>query len=67
MANFVFKESKTTSMKIDGFIDTDNMTIDVDDEQKSITKLFSLFNCGAVEINIKVKDEKELDDPTSNE
>ena len=27
MANFVFKETKQTSMKIAGIIDTDNMTV----------------------------------------
>ena len=68
MANFVFKETKRTSMKIAGIIDTDNMTIDVDGEEKKLATLLSVFNGGGVEINVKVKEENELDEPTeSNE
>lgn len=68
MANFVFKEIKQTSMKIAGIINTDNMTIDVDGEEKKLATLLSVFNGGCVEINVKVKEENELDEPTeSNE
>lgn len=68
MSNFVFKETKQTSMKIAGIIDTDNMTIDVDGEEKKLATLLSVFNGGGVEINVKVKEENELDEPTeSNE
>lgn len=68
MANFVFKETKQASMKIAGIIDTDNMTINVDGEDKKLTTLLSVFNGGGVEINVKVKEENELDEPTeSNE
>lgn len=70
MANFVFKETETkqTSMKIAGIINTDNMTIDVDGEEKKLATLLSVFNGGCVEINVKVKEENELDEPTeSNE
>jgi hypothetical protein len=63
MANFVFKETKQTSMKIVGIIDTDNMTIDVDGEEKKLATLLSVFNGGGVEINVKVKEENELDEP----
>lgn len=55
-------------MKIAGIIDTDNMTIDVDGEEKKLATLLSVFNGGSVEINVKVKEESELDEPTeSNE
>lgn len=68
MANFVFKEIKQTSMKIAGIIDTDNMTVEVDGEEKKLATLLSVFNGGSVEINVKVKEESELDEPTeSNE
>ena len=68
MANFVFKEIKQTSMKIAGIIDTDNMTVEVDGEEKKLATLLSVFNSGSVEINVKVKEESELDEPTeSNE
>lgn len=66
MANFVFKETKQTSMKIAGIIDTDNMTIDVDGETKKLFTLLSVFNGGGVEINVKVKEENELDEPTES-
>lgn len=64
MANFVFKETKQTSMKITGIIDTDNMTVEVDGEEKKLATLLSVFNGGGVEINVKVKEENELDEPT---
>lgn len=66
MANFVFKENKQTSMKIVGIIDTDNMTIDVGGEEKKLATLLSVFNGGVVEINVKVKEENELDEPTES-
>ena len=55
MANFVFKETKQTSMKID-----------VDGETKKLSTLLSVFNGGGVEINVKVKEENELDEPTES-
>lgn len=65
MANFVFKETKTTAMKIAGIIDTDRMIVDVDGEEKSLATLLSPFNSGAVEINVKVKEESDLDEPVA--
>ena len=68
MANFIFKETKQTSMKIAGIIDTDNMIVEVDGEKKKLATLLSVFNGGGVEINVKLKEENELDEPTeSNE
>lgn len=68
MANFVFKETKQKSMKIAGIIDTDNMIVEVDGEEKKLATLLSVFNGNDVEINVKVKEESELDKPTeSNE
>ena len=64
MANFAYKKTETISMKIVGIIDTDRMTIDVDGNDKNISTLLSDFNGGAVEINVKVKDETEMDEPT---
>ena len=68
MANFVVKETKQTAMKIAGIIDTDNMNVEVDGDEKKLATLLSVFNGGGVEINVKVKEENELDEPTeSNE
>lgn len=67
MANFVYKKTQTTSMKVVGILDTDRMTIDVDGDEKSLATLLSDFNGGCMEINIKTKSEEELDEPVSNE
>lgn len=63
MANFTFKEVKTTSMKAAGILDADNMTIDVDGEPK----VLSVFNGTPIELNIKIKEESELDEPTASD
>ncbi len=67
MANFVYKKTETTSMKVVGILDTDRMTIDVDGDEKSLATLLSDFNGGCMEINIKTKSEEELDEPVSKE
>lgn len=67
MANFVYKKTETTSMKVVGILDTDKMTIDVDGDEKSLATLLSDFNGGCMEINIKTKNEEELDEPVSND
>lgn len=63
MANFAYKKTTTTAMKVAGIIDTDNMTVDVDGEVKKLSTLLSDFNGAGIEINIKVKNEEELDEP----
>lgn len=63
MANFAYKKTTTTAMKVAGIIDTDNMTVDVDGEVKKFSTLLSDFNGAGIEINIKVKNEEELDEP----
>ena len=68
MANvFSFKEVTTKTMKITGMVDTDNMTIDVDGEEKKLSTLLSVFNGVDVDIQVKIKSEEELDEPTSDE
>ena len=68
MANvFSFKEVTTKTMKITGMVDTDNMTIDVDGEEKKLSTLLSVFNGVDVDIQVKLKSEEELDEPTSDE
>ena len=67
MANFVYKKTEMTAMKIAGIIDADKMTIDVDGEEKSLATLLSDFNGGCVEINVKIKNEEELIEPTFND
>lgn len=67
MANFSYKKVITTNMKVAGILDTDVMTVDIDDEEKKLSTLLSDFNGAPVEINIKLKDEEELDEPKANE
>lgn len=65
--NFSYKRTTQTAMKVAGIIDTDKMTIDVDDEDKDLATLLSDFNGSYVEINVKIKNEEELDEPSKSE
>ena len=67
MSNFAFKKITTISMKIAGIIDTDIMVMDVDGEEKRLSTLLSVFNGVPIEINVKVKNEEDLDEPTDSE
>ena len=67
MANFVFKRTEQKSMKIAGLLNSSTMIINVDGEDKDLSTIFSPFSNFEVEINIKVKEEEELDEPTSDE
>ena len=67
MAAFTHKRTVTETMKITGNIDTDRMVIDVDGEEKKLTTLLSVFNGGGIELNVKIKDEEELPEPTADE
>lgn len=67
MANFVYKRTTQTAMKIAGIIDTDKMIVDVDGEEKNLAILLSDFNGGCVEINVKTKDEEELAEPADED
>lgn len=67
MSNFSYKKTTTTAMKVAGIIDIDNMTIDVDGEVKKLATLFADFNGGGVELNVKIKEEDELDEPSESE
>lgn len=64
MANFTYKKTLTTQMKVVGTLDTDMMTIEVDGENKKISTLLSDFEGECIEITIKTKAEQELDEPT---
>lgn len=66
MANFTYKKTETTSMKIAGLLDTGRMLVDVDDDEKRLSTLLSPFNGGYIEINIKTKNEEELDELVSS-
>lgn len=67
MKSFTYKKTEITSMKLSGIIDTDTMTISVDETDKSLSTLLSDFNGAYIEFNIKTKDEEELEEPVSND
>ena len=60
---FSYKETKTTTMKVAGILDTDAMVIHTDDGERSIKTLLSYFNGAEIDFSIKVKSERDLDEP----
>ena len=67
MAAFIYKKTSTTSMKVTGILNPQTMVINVDGEDKQLSTLLRDFADLPVEINIKVKDEEELDEPVDVE
>lgn len=63
MANLQYKKTLTTSLKVVGVIDTSDMTVEVNGEVKKLSVLFSDLNGEEIEINVKTKEETELDLP----
>ena len=63
MANFSYKEVKTTTLKVAGIFDVDRGTIEVDGVEKRLSTLLSDFNNECVEFTLKIKEENELDEP----
>jgi hypothetical protein len=67
MAAFTYKKTSTISMKVTGILNPQTMVINVDGEDKQLSTLLRDFADLPVEINIKVKDEEELDEPVDVE
>ena len=67
MANFSYKESKNTVLKAVGILDSENMVIDIDGSSKKLSVLLQDFANKTIEINVKIKEENELDEPTEVE
>lgn len=67
MAAFTYKKTSTPSMKVTGILNPQTMVINVDGEDKQLSTLLRDFADLPVEINIKVKDEEELDEPVDVE
>ena len=65
MTNFGYKRTTSENMKIAGIVDIHGMSIDVDGETKKLSTLLSPFEGSFVEIKVIVKNEEELDEPTS--
>lgn len=67
MKNLQYKKVTTTTLKVGGILDADRMVIDVDGVEKDIKTLLSDFDGVCIELNIKIKDEMELEEPTDSE
>lgn len=65
--SFSYKLTTTEAMKVAGIIDTDAMTMDVDGEEKDLSKLLREYNGSIIEFNVKTKDEQDLDEPGSSD
>lgn len=63
MANFSYKKTTNVTLKLAGMLDLDSQTIEVDGDAKDIMKMLSDFNGCPVEINVKLKETEELDEP----
>lgn len=57
---FEYKKTTISKLKAIGTIDTDNMTIDIDGETKSIKSLLEDFNGADVTITCAVKTDEDL-------
>lgn len=66
MANLQYKKTLTTSLKVVGTINTSDMTVEVNGEIKKLSVLLSDLNGEDIEINVKTKEEMELDLPEDN-
>lgn len=60
MANYSYKVSTTTTLKATGILDTKELTINIDGEDKPIADLLADFHNEAVTMTVKVGTEKDL-------
>lgn len=65
MSAFSYKRTTTTAMKAVGSLDVENMTIEIDGDVKKLSTLLSEFNGCEIELDVKVKDTEEFDEPYS--
>lgn len=63
MANLVYKKTTTTNLKAAGVLSISDMSIDIDGEPRTLSSLLADFDAQCVELNVKIKDEQELDPP----
>lgn len=63
---FVYRKSTTTTLKVSGFYDAQNMTITDDDgNERDIKTLLSDFEGANIILQAKVQQDEELDEPVS--
>lgn len=60
--NLSYKRITTTKLQANGFLDTDNKTIEIDGVEKDLYKLLEDFNGVEISLAVTVKEEEVLED-----
>ena len=60
--NLSYKRIITTKLQGNGFLDTDNNTIEIDGVEKNLSELLKDFNGAEITIAVSVKEEEILGD-----
>lgn len=66
MANFNYKKTTTTTMKVKGELDAAAGTIKVDDVDRSIASLLSDFDGQVMTLTITNKEDEDLPEPVDD-
>lgn len=61
--NYKYNKTVNTTLKLSGILDTDNGTIELDGEDKSLLNMISDFNGCAADITVSVKATEDLNLP----
>ena len=67
MTNFKYNKITNTTLKASGLLDTDDGTIEIDGEEKSLLNMISDFNGCIVDISVSVRTSEELGAPETND
>lgn len=62
-----YKKTESITLSVKGFIDKENMTIDIDGDIKKLSTLLSDFDGSFVEVSVKSKNEMDLSEPTDDD
>lgn len=60
--NLTYKRITTTKLQANGFLDTDNNTIEIDGVEKKLSELLKDFNGTEINFAVSVKEEEVLKD-----
>lgn len=60
--NLTYKRTTTTKLQGNGFLDTDNNTIEIDGVEKNLSELLKDFNGVEISFTVSVKEEEILED-----
>lgn len=60
--NLSYKRITTTKLQANGFLDTDNKTIEIDGVEKDLYELLKDFNGVEISLAVTIKEEEILED-----